>query len=285
MNSKKDDMLCISPLENYEAPDIPNLDASRKDNALLKKLPLRWQKKAAVISCLGLLGATALSGCAYYDLVSGSGRIHHGGGAAMPIYFDRVIEPETPANITVPAAEDLELRIHFGGGGFGPIYIVHLTEQEALAIIRSQLEAEGLNFGADPPDYDVDFNSWLDFSVGLELFDEENGVAVAHISWENNNIQFFSHGGRHLADEVAEKFAELNNDISIGVFYNPGESLGMGADWWGWESEDHPLRGDLGEEYQEPNDEIKAEARKALVDRLTAQVQDFVERLRAEGII
>jgi hypothetical protein len=39
---------------------------------------------------------------------------------------------------------DVDPRVH-GGGAASIYYIAHITEQEALGIIRTQLEAAGLN--------------------------------------------------------------------------------------------------------------------------------------------
>jgi len=284
MKNEKEDLLYMTPVRNYEAPQLPTLEDSRDNPTLLKKLPLRWQKKAAVIACMSFVGTITLSGCAYAHLLDN--RIHHGGAVGAPIYVANPTEQETsgviqpqPDNIQAALeAAELELRTHSGGSGFGPIYVVHITEQEALGIIRAQLEAAGLNFNAVPPDYTVE--TWYrDFS--FDLYDEERGVAITHLSWEDNNQHFFSHGGSDLAQQITEAFAEQAKDISVGVFFNPGESLGMSQDWRGWEDEEWSE----GMEYEPPTAERKEEAKAMLIERLTAQVQAFIDFLRAEGVV
>jgi len=103
---------------------------------------------------------------------------------------------------------------HFGGaGGGGPFYVVYLTEQEALALIREKGESAGLDFSAEPPGNIVRVNrNW----IGLDLFDEDKGVAVSYIyhPWDAD---------QETATLVREAFSNQNNDFSVGVFYNPGQ--------------------------------------------------------------
>jgi len=301
MKNKQNDLLHITPVENYKAPKIPTLKDTQINPTMLKTLPLRWQKNAAVVACVGLTGAVTLSGCLFSPPHD---RPHHGGGPVAPYYVIHPTEQETthiiPVQIEQQAEqieqqyeqmteEELNLRLHTGGSGMGPYYVVHLTEQEALGIIRAQLEAAGLNFSDSPPEYTATefegFQFWGAESgyFGLDLFDEDKGVAVSHITWEENNMHFFSHGGHRLAQEVSGAFAEQVNDISVGVFFNPGKSLGMAEDWWGWDDENWTEWWE--EEYEAPTAERKAEARVALVENLTAQVQEFIDLLKTEGII
>jgi len=133
------------------------------------------------------------------------------------------------------------------------MYVVHLTEQEALGIIREQLEAVGLNFDVEPPDYTVEVGGWRlgNQTVGLDLFDSERSVAVAHIF-----------GWGDFTEAAAEAFAEQTNDITVGVFQSGTINK--------WESA--------------TNYEF-AEARETIESQLAAQVREFIDFLRNEGII
>ena len=42
----KDDVLTISPMEDYKAPELPTYDENKPD--LLGKQPKRWKKKAII---------------------------------------------------------------------------------------------------------------------------------------------------------------------------------------------------------------------------------------------
>ena len=123
----KDFELSITPVEAYNAPEIPML--INDNSALLKKLPSRWQKNVKVIACMGVIGSFTLAGCA--PPIDLHPRLHGGGGAAPP-----------------------------------PIYVVHLTEQEALGIIRARLEKAGLNFSSMLPEYTTDW-SGVKFGLDL----------------------------------------------------------------------------------------------------------------------
>ena len=268
MKNVKEDLLRIRPVETYEAPQLPTLEDARNTPALLKKLPSRWLKHAAVIACIGLMGTVALSGC-----VNPSDRSpHHGGAGGAPIYVAQPTEYElhTPLEYA-----PLELKLHHGGSGAGPFYIVHITEQEALGIVRAQLETAGLHFGTTPPDIRASSGFMAADDIGLDLFDEEKGIAVALIDWEDANQPFSPRGG-DLVQRVIEDFSQ-QTDMPIGVFYNPGETVG-GAAWW--------FEGEEGNDgIVEPTEERKAEARPVLIENLTAQVQGFIAWLQAEGIL
>jgi len=173
----------------------------------LAKLPSRWKKNAAVVACVGIVGSMTLAGCA-------TAPPHNG-------YW-----------------------FHNGGGPVAPYYVVYLTEQEALGHVRAQLEAAGLNFDAKPPSYSITSGNR---AIGLDLFDEEKGVAIAVL------------GERVGAEWAAQEFAQQTDDITFGVFYSPQS--------WFWNA---------GEEERE---------RIAVEDGLADQVRTFIEFLQSEDIL
>jgi len=244
-------------MEKYEAPKIPSLGEINSNSEPLKKLPSRWKKSAAIITGIGILGVSALSGC--YS--------PNGGRDNNCDEFHRIV-----GNFNSHVELDLMLRLHHGGSG-SAAYVVHLTEQEALGIIRMQLEAAGLNFMHQPPSYTTQGSGW-GAVIGLNLFDCERGVAISHISWEDSTQRF--HETEHrFARSVAQGFA-AQTDLAVGVFYNPGAFPG-----WEWDDYDWmPVR--------PPDDEVeatKAEMRPILEARLSAQVEEFIAYLRDKGIL
>ena len=208
---KEHNLLNITPVETYTAPSIPTLDEACGDTALLKKLPSRWKKNAAVIACAGIIGMTALTGC----------------GVLNDRYDD---------------------WIHHGGAASAPMYVVYLTEQETLSVIREQLEAAGLNFDAEPPNYTAEVRSWL--TVGLDLFDSERNVAIA------SGVM-----SRNFAEQAVEEFAK-QTDITVGVFLNYEEEF-----------------------WNRPTDEERVEILAGIENHLIVQVQEFIELLRDKGIL
>ena len=129
----------LNPIETYQPPKIPTFadTASSADkSALLKRLPSRWARNAAVIACAGILSVTTLSGCA--DIVP-------------------------PLNLPGPCpVRPLDSYCHCGGSGAMPMYVVRLTEQEVFGIIRSQLESAGLSF--DEQMFDSERNVMVEHS-------------------------------------------------------------------------------------------------------------------------
>ena len=254
MNNDNGNLLGIQPMENYVAPNIPTLEETRHNPQILTKLPSRWLKNKKILLCAGLAGTLTLSACANF----------------ANIQYSDVLRVEPPQQ-TEHIEYDLQVRLHSGGGGSFS-YVVHLTEQEAFNIIQTQLEAAGINFNAIPPDYVVDFESWGP-EFNLELFDRDKGIAISHISWEDNNIQFFSHGGSRLANEVAAEFRQQAGDLTIGVFYTPS--------WYA------PFVRNPEDEWTPiaPSTETVNASRPIHEMKLAAQAQIFIEFLQAEGIL
>ena len=263
MNSKYDSQLVIKPVESYNTPQIPTMEETRNNPQMLKKLPSRWQKNRKILLCAGLAGTLSLSSCINFANIN----------------YSDVLNIEPTQQQSAHREYELQVTLHGGGGGSFS-YVVHLTEQEAFNIIQTQLEAAGLNFNDIPPDYVVDSGGWgPEFS--LELFDKEKGVAISHISWEDNNTPFFSHGGIRLSLDIAEGFrqqaasSDRNEDIIFGVFYNtswhpPFVRDPEIDDWWS------PVT---------PSTETVNAGRPILEMRMAAQAQLFIDILQSQGIL
>jgi hypothetical protein len=165
--------IIVKPLETYVPPNVPTLAESRKNPDFLKKLPLRWRKHAALLAAAGLMGAWALAGCA-----------------------------------EKPPEEDF--RMHTGGAG-GIMYVVYFTEQEALDIIRMQLEEVGLKFDAEPPDYRAEHGH-----AGIDLFDSERNIAITFLNW------WLGGGpeGNSVTERIKNELEKQDDSITAGVFFS-----------------------------------------------------------------
>ena len=289
----------LSPAASYTPPEYPTLAQAGTDNTLLKKLPSRWQHNAAVVACAGMLAMTTLAGlvgCSDNAYI----RPHHGGEGGAPQYTVYPTESETPFVYPPPVSDngldvapednevlfvypplapdsglniapedlDIHVRIHQGGAGAGPNYVVYLTEQEALGIIYRMLTAAGLDLSATPPDYTV--STWPDIYITLDFFDQQRGIAVAfhdaNVWWES--IQ---------REVVINYFTALNPDLTFWAFQNPGARFGWRPSWG--------TRPENNQEPQEPTDEGKLAAAEEALNRLAVQVNEFIDFLRAEGIL
>jgi len=221
----KDDLLTLTPMEDYEAPCLPTLEGSKPE--LLKEMPTRWKGKAMVATVAGLLGVATLTGCELYESLA-------------------------PPNINIYT----DYGYHHGGAGGGPIYVAYLTEQEAMGIIRNQLEQAGLNLDAPPPSgVIIHGEGWNEREIGIDLFDAENkiGVAVVHDWWWDSQDQW----AIEIRDALSSYFAE--DDIQIGVIFNQQNEA--------W---------DTGELEQ---------LRQGFEAYLVEQTQSFIAHLQKEGII
>ncbi|MCL2356312.1 MAG: hypothetical protein FWC70_04000 [Defluviitaleaceae bacterium] len=302
----------LSPVKNYTPPQIPTLEAAREDENLLKKLPRRWKKLSlgAAAAFIGLASVTGCTGGGPGILSRLEVRMHGGGTAAEPFYIVYPTEDELRAQAEISVAAyrailestPLDVRTHTGGSGAGPFYIVYFTEQEAFGFIRAKLEEAGLRFGDEPPDYTIDASWVRPFTI--DLHDAQNQVGVSFIGWQENNEPFFSHGGNSLSRNTAAEFNRMSDQLTTGVFYNPDASVLNG--WWGsewhnavWETHgdessdmwawfeanrDHPEFGYAAFEAwvneQLTNPERIESARQQLIENLSAQALEFIEKLQ-----
>ena len=303
MKENQEGALRIEPVEQYTPPNYPTRADTRSNPKLLTKLPSRWQKNATIIACLGLMGSVLLSGCAEPQTPQGGGQdVYSENGTGYSVYNgynayngggygEYTHSGNAEAALDGRTDFDLTIRVHYGGSGAGPFYVAHLTEQEALSIVRAQLEAAGLDLSATPPDYGIGggVDDWL--NIGLDFYDAEKGVAAALISAEDANRRF-SATGREFARLVANEFS-IQTDMPVGVFYNPGETISGdgrwvedGDDWtfiegrWVEDGDDWVFV-----EHELDEEERKAAAGTILEERLAVQVQVFVALLRERGIV
>ncbi|MCL2443811.1 MAG: hypothetical protein FWD13_10170 [Treponema sp.] len=228
MRNENDCLIQLNPVKRYVTPKYPVYTQASENPELLKKLPTRWQKNAKVISCLGAMGMLTLSSC-------------------FPPFFDNKC---SKCGFS-----------HHGGSGGAPIYIVYLTEEEALALIRTKVETAGLNLDSEPPEYSVKI--WNRHEIGLNLYNEEKDVGVALVRTNDTGWVWCDVGdSKEIAEEAKKEFDKLENNTTIGVFYNPEKPFG-----------------------NEPSAEAKEEAEELLREQLASQVQEFILWLQAEGII
>jgi hypothetical protein len=281
MKTKIND-ITVNPVKKYAAPKYPTREAAADTPKLLHKLPKRWEKNAAVIAAVGMLGAMSLNSCGIGETKAG-------------------YNPGSESYLNVAP-----VFIHGEGtGSMGCVMIapsVFLSEEEALAIIKNEAKIAGLNFTDEVPEYNATNNkpkdtsqySWLNPKyvlgegyVRLDLYDKQTGVAAAFISmgeaaviYDGMESSVTGYGPRELAELSAEDFARQNGDIAVGVFYDPGKN---------WEDE---RQQQILEEYNNSEkewDEKRAQYEndtKAIIEEdLRAQIRDFIEWLQGQGVI
>jgi len=257
-------LLLVTPVKKYSLPKYPSLLDAKNNPDLLRKMPSRWQRNAKVIAAAGLLGTIMLTSCGIANadnrnLLNVAPIFKHGSGS----------------------------------GAFGCVMIVpsvFLSEQEALAIIRSVAESGGLSFGTRPPDYVATKNEVRDHYIGngevrLNYYDSEKQVAVAYIPLMSaemihkdlRRMSVSSFSASRLAEMTVEDLAKQEGDITVGVFYEPGNDR---------QNEELNLISNISEPYNRATyNEYKAKMKDIMEENLRRQVHDFIEWLQGQGII
>jgi hypothetical protein len=280
MKTKSD--ITIAPAKKYAPPKYPAMAEAKSEPGLLKKLPSQWEKNAAIVAAVGMLGMISLTGCEIFDSkIAGYNPNSENYLNVAPVFAHGEGTGSIGCDMVAP-----------------PVF---LSEEEALAIIKSAARDSGLKFSAKPPEYTATNNkpepksqySWEnpkytlgEGSVGVDLYDDKKGVAVTFISMEaaarNPNMSTITlYRPRELAELTAEDFAGQRGDIALGVFYDPGTN---------WESEEHQrvlneYYDNRENDWEERRAQYESDARTLIEDDLRAQVRDFIEWLQGQGII
>jgi len=295
---KNDNSIKVKPMESYHPPKVATLEDVYKNPEKLKTLPKRWAKNAAVVTCVGILGMSTLAGC-FGEILSGgqysgdNGETIHGEENITDVKngengngYGNGSENRNGYGVTYNGYDEFDLVVRLHGGGSGWVgYVIHLTEQEALGIIRTQLEAAGLRFSDTPPNYTVfgDDTVWYP-SVGLDLFDASNNVAVTHLNLSMSDVPFGPRG-RGWAELIEEEFANQTG-LNVGVFYTSSfhprwDAMGI----WFEDDEDEWIHIPPEEPTDKQITEAKSEARPILEEHLNNQIDRFIKHLQSIGII
>jgi len=250
MDEKREKLMNIAPMRQYEPPKVPTLNEIRKDSAPLKKLPKRWLKNAATLAGIGMLSLAMLAGCA--DNRYGQGEYGLCGQAV---------------GYSASSSHDMVFRLDHGGA-VSANYIVHLTEQEVFGIILRGLEAAGLHFSDVPCDYVVYPGNIWSPPIVLALLDEERNVGISHLDWgywRPSSVLYVRSDGEA---RWREPFSHEQVAVTVGVFYTPQYNLNTG---------------------NSPNMIQRAIARRrarpVLEAAIEEQIEDFIALLRHQGII
>jgi hypothetical protein len=279
-------MLSVRPVQKYPRPAYPTQAEVMNDPGLLKLLPRRFLAKPAVISAMSALVALGLTGC----------------GA----------RPESAANATnmpsgSPAGEILRIPVFTRGGGrggYGCVSVappVFLSEDEAAQVIKEEAELYGIDFSGNKTlssvslpipelyDFSEDKNELKTASGDLPLdgYDIEKDLGFEFVSVAD--IQEWSKADDSGIAASYENYdtlgaaLKLSEDIErAAVFYDP-----ISADY----NEFAPpaFEGMTEEEYSAAyeaaiTDYEMKQKEKSLIE-LRAQVKDFLEWLKGQGII
>lgn len=275
----------IRPVKKYKTPKYPDRVAAANNPELLKKLPNRWKKNVCITTALSSLLMLTLTSCKEGEV--------------------------TGSNITEKEAMVAPIFDYGSGrGSFGCMSIAppsFLSEEEAFQVIQEEGKKYGINFNKDglelkninipetkyflkPEEVKEGSSSFKEkggiienIKIGdlkLDGYDDEKKIAFEFVSREDydnwhseegvwSSVQDFDF--LSVASALRNGLENSNGHLSIGVFYNPMERLPENELKQGTESNDW--------------DAMEARIKDMAEDNLRKQVKDFLEWLKAQGIM
>ena len=302
----------ICPVRQYPKPAYPAQEQARRKPELLKNIPARWDKAPGFAALLGVLSLGSVRAEVAEEVSS------------LP-----ALDPEAAAGKreTAPAVQKAgamvapmldEALANDGRGSFGCMAISppsFLAEDEALELIRSELEAAGLQLRDDailegmtaptrPEDQQISTNEdgTVCISSGLgnpnvlgprpvrfDWADPERGVYIEFLTrrdyreWDGlSRSTADSYDFSELAQKVAAAYGKYPAErrAVFGVFFDPLAHDGVVG---------VPVTGLPPEEARLADAEYKRAAAAAKdargFDKLRRQVRHFVEFLEKEGVV
>jgi hypothetical protein len=279
-------VLSVKPVSMYPRPAYPTQAEVMNDPEILRALPRRFLAKPAVVTAMSALISLGLTGC-----------------GASPVDTPDVMN--TPS--ASPAGEVLKVPVFIHGGGRGSYGCesvappVFLSEEEAAQVIREEAELYGIDFSGNKtlskvslpvpelyyfPDEKSDMKTASgDLSLDGYDSDKELGFEFVSVSdvqawsklWDADRMStvesYDTSGSAQKLSESVERTA---------VFYDP-----LSADYKEWDPPSY--EGKTNEEYdaeiKTAIEDYQTEQKEKSLTELRAQVKDFLEWLKGQGII
>ncbi|MBQ7921618.1 MAG: hypothetical protein IJ325_03455 [Clostridia bacterium] len=288
----------IEPLRSYDTPEYPTAEKFRSTDVLTKYIPRRWRYNKWVGKVLLFVVLTGLCSCSL-EKGEESGRHtepHHiaktGSDTETHHTAETGSDTETAAkrNLVIP------LFVHGEGrGSYGCVSIappVYLSEDEAAQVIRETALEYGLDFSDRGNVYGEELPYTNIFPGGdkepgtyegelpLDGYDAEKQIGFVYVS-KNDVVSWHKQGEMMASVEsydmqgTAERLTRTLTDTA--VFYDPGSDFNTFME----------LQNSAGEnaDWQELSEEYEAMEKARMLEDLRAQVVDFMEWLKGEGII
>ncbi len=287
----------LSPLPNYKSPSYPTKEEIMQNPALLRKIPRRWAGNPLVLTALGLVLSAGLTACG-----TASDSILPDSASPAADALDATTPPssgnsiasaaDSTGNSTEASANDVEsLDIPIfahgtGRGSYGCESVappVFLSEEEAMQVIEEECAAQGIDIsgqktisGTFPATStlpvaisDSDSDKTYTGELTLDGYSEDLGIGVEFVSTGDIKDWQADTGMAASVDEfdvkgTAQRLADCTDNVA--VFYDP-----MAADY-------NDFTGSNEESYVETGKEQSLE-------ELREQVRDFLQWLKAQGVI
>ncbi len=293
----------LRKVRNYKTPGYPQKTEVSNNPELLRNLPSRWKGNLYACVAASSLFMVALSGCGKLgddSVNTGDSGLNNASQAPVNTGVTPTIKKSAPGVIP-------PVFVHGdGSGSFGCTSVappVFLSEEEAYQVICDESRAYGMDFkrdGLEIKDTEIPSTfiyfipemkntvNGLDGDLTVDGYDENKKIGFEFVSkddfvgWKAGQ-QFYSSVESYnvlKAAEVLQKGLTKKNDgNTIGVFYDPMPQVNV-------ENFKNTRIKDIS-----INDKVidgikgEAERRQEAIMGLRAQVKDFLNWLKAEGII
>lgn len=284
----------LSPLPNYKSPSYPTKEQIQLHPELLRTVPRRWARNPVVLTALSLVLSAGLTACGTAsdsilpDSNSAPAASDASGASNSPSSGNSTISAASAENSAGDAATlDIPIFAHgTGRGSYGCESVappVFLSEEEAMQVIEEECAAQGIDLsgqktisgtfpatstlpeavsgGASDQTYTGD--------LSLDGYSEDLGIGVEFVSTDDILDWKADTGMAATVEEfdlkgTAQRLADCTDNVA--VFYDPT------AD------DDLDFTGSNEASYVESS-------REQSLEELRAQVRDFLQWLKAQGVI
>lgn len=251
----------VKPVKTYKTPSYPDMEKAAANPDLLKKLPERWRYNKAVIAAIIALSSLSLAGC----------------NTELPdtVLIDKETSISFDKSEDIAKTENDTKTEDFTNTDVGllagvPQMPTFITEEEALSIIKNEALKYGVNLDDKPIEKSIsnesncvesDCPQVSDMVLAIDVLDKEKEIAVA----------YYEHGDNRL---YYEKSPDEGIPYNLGFFNFPYQDI-------------IELEYKINQDSTVVNKQETIEKeRKALIEEdLRAQVKDFIEWLRGQGVI
>lgn len=288
----------LSPLPNYKSPSYPTKEQIQLHPELLRTVPRRWARNPVVLTALSLVLSAGLTACgtasdsilpdsntapAASDALGASNSASSGNSTIS------AASAEDSTENSAGDAEPLDIPIFAHGTGRGSYGCesvappVFLSEEEAMQVIEEECAAQGIDLtgqktisGTFPATSTLpeaisgsDSDKTYTGDLSLDGYSEDLGIGVEFVSTDDILDWKADTGMAATVEEfdlkgTAQRLADCTDNVA--VFYDP--------------------TADDYREFTGSNEESYVESSKEQsLEELRAQVRDFLQWLKAQGVI
>jgi hypothetical protein len=288
----------IKAVKKYKAPSYPSKEEILHNPQLLKAMPERWKGSLTAGIALSSLMVITLTACGDKFSYGKPGTTVSGTNSPSAPVDSQSVVPETGGQDTTLIPFITPVFIHGDGrGSFGCVSVAppaFLSEEEAFQVVREEAEKQGLKLEKGGPVLDhiqIPVTDLYEFgsekpenpptttgSLELDGFDPARKIGFEFISTEDIKSWHKDHGMMSSVESFDFQGAALtlqsglkgsNPDTSIGVFYDPAPMLS---------------EKDMFDEKM-THEEKETKVREMAEEGLRLQVRDFLDWLKAQGVI